>query len=94
MVHYVGGKPWQSVEELTVLDYEEDGSGAVERKYGVLFEAWRYNTKLQPKSIYILFFFSFDFLVKNWRRLMAGASLLLHPSPVTKDGTPPNQCPR
>jgi hypothetical protein len=50
VVHYVGGKPWQSLEELRVLDYEEDGDGTVERLYGVLFEAWRSEAAEVPRA--------------------------------------------
>ena len=51
VLHYVGGKPWQSLKELTVLDYEEDGSGTVEKLYGAIFDAWRSEGTEVPRAV-------------------------------------------
>jgi alpha-N-acetylglucosamine transferase len=39
IVHYVGGKPWQSAEELRRLDWEASSEEAMQR-YQPLFELW------------------------------------------------------
>jgi phosphohistidine phosphatase len=42
VLHFVGGKPWSTPGEMQALgDWEEDGTGSVERAYGPLMELWR-----------------------------------------------------
>ena len=44
MLHFVGGKPWCSDEELKVSEWEEgeaaEAVGEVRRRYGPLFDLW------------------------------------------------------
>jgi hypothetical protein len=42
VLHYVGGKPWNTKEELEAIDWEERDCKDVAGRYGELFDVWKY----------------------------------------------------
>ena len=42
MLHYVGGKPWNTKEELEAIDWEERDCKDVAGRYWELFYIWKY----------------------------------------------------
>ena len=47
IIHFVGGKPWQTAAHIREIDWESD----VEEKYGKIFDFWRWLKSVDVKNV-------------------------------------------